>query len=178
MRKLLPLIALGLMLAPAARAATSDNGSAKQGNAPVFDTYYGGSFGIVDNYDAAGSDPAWNAGIRYGGVLTDHPWLGAEGEVTDTVHDGNIAGGDFGVRTLGAYVTLQHNLGPGERTMYLRARGGYLYERVSIGGAHATDTGLSGGLALGFPVGKGDLELGITVVDKHMNFVSVSYLFD
>lgn len=156
------LIATLLTMAVAAPAAAQKN-----------PWYIGAKIGQMD-IDAGGFDEATNFGFVLGyHLLADkHGSLSLEGEYTNSLKDGDIAGGgDWDVETLAAYAAYRTARAPGD--VFLKAKAGFADAEVS---GFADDSGFSFGAGVGWALSKkADIEFEYTVIEDDLNFLSVGF---
>lgn len=150
------LLVAGLLLSPAVQA----------------DWYIGAKTGPM-MIDESGVDDPTNAG-----VLIGHEWgvvagdLGIEAEITTTVDDGEFAGQDVQLDTLGLYAAFR-TAGP----VYLIGKAGVIRNELEIGSVSDSDTGSAIGAGVGFSIGIAQFELEYTRIDEDIDFVSLGLRF-
>ena len=152
----------GMALAPAAMA----------------DMYFGVNAGPM-MIDGASFDDPVNAGVLIGkewGVVAGD--IGVQAEFTTTINDGTFVGGpypyvhDVSIDTLAVYGAFR-TAGP----VYLIAKAGVLREEVDIGGISESDSGLAGGIGIGFSIGVAQLELEYTQIEQDVGYASLGVRF-
>lgn len=143
--------------------------------------YFGIKAGAMDT-DVGGFDNANNLGLLLGyDVYRDVSGaFSAEGEYTRTFSKGDVningAQGDWKIETLAAYGAYRT-----EGDFYLKAKIGYLREKVTVSGVGNTsisgsDSGLSYGAGFGFRLNrKAGLEFEYTIIEDDISFISVGY---
>ncbi len=153
-------LALGAAAAPAAMA----------------DMYFGFNAGPM-MIDGASFDDPVNAGVVIGkewGVVAGD--IGVQAEFTTTVNEGSFVYFpdvyDVSINTQALYAAFR-TAGP----VYLIAKAGVLREEVDIGGFSESDSGLSGGIGVGFSLGIAQLELEYTVVEEDVAYASLGVRF-
>lgn len=126
--------------------------------------------GNMPNY--AGADFAGVLGA--GGVYRHREFasLALEADVSATVVDGDIAGFDYSVTSLAAYLAWRS-----AGKLYLKLRAGLLMEYVSVGPADAFGAGVSGSIGAGLRRGEQLLELELTGVEKSAYTVTLNWYF-
>jgi len=143
--------------------------------------YAGAVVGMMD-YNKSGYDPGINAGF-YGGYNVlgkDSHWhadlaggsLAVEGQVTLTVSNGDAPISDWDVTTVGLYAAYRHSF---TDWFYGKAKLGIAntdFEAKQVVGASDNQAGLSAGIAAGFKVGPGNIEVEITSHNSDFLFVS------
>ena len=144
------------------------------------DFYFGVKAGLMLP-DAAALDNVINIGgnIGYTFPQTHLPFngsLAAEGEVTLSALQGDVAGGgDWDIQSIGGYGVFRSG-----DALYFKGKAGIAHQRVNIDGtplvANSNDTALSVGVGAGMRVRDSRVEVEYTVLDN-INFVSVGYLF-
>lgn len=155
--------------------------------------YFGVKGGLM-NLDGGGDD-AINIGGLVGVKMQDLPAssglrgsISLEGEATITAVDGEVAGGDWSVLTLGGYGVFR-TTNPGN--VYFKGKAGLAYQDIEVDevcvatpfgpicapGGSSSDIGLSLGVGVGFKMGaRNALEVEFTILDD-VDFLSVGYIF-
>lgn len=153
-------LALGVAMAPAAMA----------------DMYFGVNAGPM-MIDGASFDDPVNAGVVIGkewGVVAGD--IGVQAEFTTSIEDGTLVVFPYAfpvsIDTQAIYAAFR-TAGP----VYLVAKAGVLREEVDIGGFSESDSGLSGGIGVGFSLGVAQLELEYTVVEEDVAYASLGLRF-
>ncbi|HSC77585.1 MAG TPA: hypothetical protein VLB32_03385 [Candidatus Acidoferrales bacterium] len=142
------------------------------------DLYFGVNAGAMMIDGASYDDPA-NAGVLIGkewGVVAGD--IGVQAELTTTINDGTYVGfpapyvHDVTIDTQAIYGVFR-TAGP----VYLIAKAGVLHEEVEVGPFSEDDTGLAGGVGVGFSIGVAQLELEYTMVEEDIGYLSVGVRF-
>lgn len=141
--------------------------------APVSaDWFFGAKTGPM-LIDAAGFSDTTNTGVvigyDIGAVVAD---LALEGEITTTTSEGKFSSSKVELDTQALYLAIRTG-GP----IYLKAKGGFVNEELTIGNASTSDSGVSYGVGLGFGIGIAQLELELTTIDEDIVFFSVGAQF-
>ena len=151
---------VGMVLAPAAMA----------------DMYFGVNAGPM-MIDGASFDDPVNAGVFIGkewGVVAGD--IGVQAEFTTTINEGSFVAFpyvyDVSIDTLALYGAFR-TAGP----VYLIAKAGVLREEVDIGGFSESDSGLAGGIGIGFSIGVAQLELEYTQIEQDVGYASLGVRF-
>ncbi len=144
--------------------------------AAMADVYLGVNAGPM-LIDGAGFDDPINAGVTIGKEWSVGAGdIGVQGEFTTTINDGSFVAFpyvyDVSINTQAVYGAFR-TAGP----VYLIAKAGLLREEVDIGGYSSTDTGLAGGIGLGFSLGVAQLELEYTMVEQDVSYLSAGVRF-
>jgi len=153
-----PLLALALVLAPAAGHAS--------------DVYIGAKAGPM-LVDISGADDPTNVGVTVGyqlGVLVGD--IAIEGEYTTSLDDGQVSGAPVDVDTLGLFLALR-TAGP----VYFKARGGVASVDTTVGAGDSSSSGIAYGVGLGFGIGLAQLELEYTAMEDDTRFISLGAQF-
>jgi hypothetical protein len=111
---------------------------------------------------------SWGAGP---GFFPD--WMGVEAEIGLTVSDGRWLGERWSMHSAAAYLSTY----TGSERLYFKLRGGLSSNRVDIGGFTGSDTGLAGGVGIGFLLFDQPLELHFTAVDRNVNTLTLHWRF-
>ena len=140
------------------------------------DMYFGVNAGPMLIDDASFDDPV-NAGVVIGkewGVVAGD--IGVQAELTTTIEDGTLVVFPYAfpvnIDTQAIYAAFR-TAGP----VYLIAKAGVLREEVDIGGFSESDSGLSGGIGVGFSLGVAQLELEYTMVEEDVAYASLGVRF-
>lgn len=136
------------------------------------DVYFGANVGKM-MIDGAGFDDPTNVGVLIGaewGVVAGD--VGIQAELTTTLDDGAYFGNDVTIDTQAIYGAFR-TAGP----VYLIAKAGVLREEVEVGPFSDTDSGLAGGVGIGFSLGIAQLELEYTVVEQDVSYLSLGVRF-
>ena len=144
--------------------------------AAMADMYFGVNAGPM-MIDGASFDDPVNAGVMIG-----HEWgvvagdIGVQAEFTTTIEEGTLVAFPYAfpvnIDTQALYAAFR-TAGP----VYLIAKAGVLREEVDIGGFSESDSGLAGGVGVGFSVGVAQLELEYTVVEEDVAYASLGIRF-
>ena len=144
--------------------------------AALADMYFGVNAGPM-MIDGASFDDPVNAGVLIGkewGVVAGD--IGVQAEFTTTINEGSFVYFpdvyDVSIDTQAIYGAFR-TAGP----VYLIAKAGLLREEVDIGGFSESDSGLAGGLGIGFSLGVAQLELEYTVVEEDVAYASLGVRF-
>jgi len=100
-------------------------------------------------------------------------WLGVELEGGLTLTDGRWLGEDWSMQTVAGYLSGHW----GSERLYLKLRGGIASNRVEIADFSGNDTGLAGGVGLGFKLLGQPLEAHFTAVDGNVNTITLHWRF-
>lgn len=100
-------------------------------------------------------------------------WMGVETELGLTVMDGRWLDQRWSMYSAAVYLSLY----TGSDRFYLKLRGGLSSNRVDIAGFTGSDTGLAGGVGLGFPLFGRPVELHLTAVDRNVNTLTLHWRF-
>jgi outer membrane immunogenic protein len=146
---------------------------------------------------AAEESPLY-AGLRVGSLSTDFPGfedtaaiglmfgydlhtdpngtLAVEAEITRTITDGDVSGGDgWDARGVGAYAAYRT-----AGDVYVKAKAGYLDQSINQGGGrtlNADDAGFAYGAGGGWRINsKAGLELEYTSMSDDLSFLSLAYV--
>lgn len=126
-----------------------------------------------DSFDFDFSDTAVNVGGTWGHRLSWFDGLSTEVEVTTTLAEGDFNGPDYSLTTAAGYAAWRSS-----GSLYIRLRGGLLYERAEVGNVSSNDAGLSFGGGLGWEMAEGHtLEFDYTLIESDVHFFSVGYRF-
>lgn len=122
--------------------------------------------------DYKNADPGITAGVRV--IVSDvtTPSLTLEGEVLQTFSDGKIGSFDFSLGAVAGYLVWRS-----AGDFNWKIKGGALYERVDVGDGSETDSGLTGGVGVGFNVGRGSMDIEASVIEEDVYFFNVAYRF-
>lgn len=123
----------------------------------------------VDGLDDDPTNAGVAVGYEVGIVLGD---LGFEGELTTTMKDGDWAGNDVSVDTMGLYATYRS---PG--FLYFKAKTGFTRWDVDYSVGEDDDTVTSMGIGIGFSLGIIQFELEYTEIDDDIEFISLGVQF-
>jgi len=108
--------------------------------------------------------------------LFNDSWSGGEYEIPDLTNGGLLNSGVYKIWTIAAYGVYRL---PVFKSFYLKGKLGVLYENVERTdtidvGETTNDTGVAGGLGMGFYMGKKvTMELEATLIDKDITFYSL-----
>jgi hypothetical protein len=142
--------------------------------------YFGAKGGFVD-VDGRGYDGAFNVGVVGGYTFLENRngSFAAEGELTLSLVDGDIAGGgEWDITTLGVFAVYRT-----PQDVYFKGKAGIMRSDVdtTVGNAsvRGSDTELAVGVGLGFKLGRtAHLEIEYTlseVKNADVDFLSVSF---
>lgn len=144
--------------------------------AAMADMYFGVNAGPM-MIDGASFDDPVNAGVLIGkewGVVAGD--IGVQAEFTTTIEDGTLVAFPYAypvsIDTQAVYAAFR-TAGP----VYVIAKAGVLREEVDIGGLSESDSGLAGGVGIGFSVGVAQLELEYTLVEEDVAYASLGIRF-
>jgi outer membrane immunogenic protein len=152
----------GLALAPAAMA----------------DMYFGVNAGPM-MFDGASYDDPVNAGVLIGkewGVVAGD--IGVQAEFTTTINEGTYLSftapyiHDVSINTQAIYGAFR-TAGP----IYVIGKLGLLRHEIEVGPYSESDSGLAGGVGIGFSVGVAQLELEYTQVEEDVGYLSLGVRF-
>ena len=159
MRQMKTFILVGLLGLVAAAPASAD-------------WFFGAKTGPM-LIDATGFSDTTNTGVvvgyDIGAVVAD---LALEAEITTTTSDGKFSSAKVDLDTQALYLAVRTG-GP----IYLKAKGGFVNEELTVGSVSASDSGVSYGVGLGFGIGIAQLELELTTIDSDIVFFSVGAQF-
>ena len=122
--------------------------------------------------DFKNADPGIAAGFRV--IVSDitTPSLTLEGEVLQTFSDGEIGSFDFSLGAVAGYLVWRS-----AGNFNWKIKGGALYERVDVGDGSESDSGLTGGVGIGFDVGRGAMDIEANIIEEDVYFFNVAYRF-
>lgn len=146
--------------------------------AAMADLYFGVNAGPM-MIDGASYDDPVNAGVLIGkewGVVAGD--IGVQAEFTTTINEGTYVGfpypyvHDVSISTQAVYGAFR-TAGP----VYLIAKAGVLREEVEVGPFSEDDTGLAGGVGIGFSLGVAQIELEYTQIEQDVGYASLGVRF-